>query len=169
MDSSKGLNIKLVSKKEFYIGAVFFVLLLIGFYGLTSVNFMGGTVKFNMSGVMGYVNSGTPNGGSGLYGLLLIIALFSPLAPAFINDRRSFLAGFLPVIITLIVMWCIHHQIATMKEQAQNAFSALSGRSNQSNPFADSFNDMITYGFGIYFNLIISILLAIRSYFKYKK
>lgn len=156
------LNVR--SKSELYVGGFFSVLLLIGIYFLTSITFMGET-KLNLLDVMGYVNSGRPDGGSGIYGLLLIIALFSPLAPAFFDKKNFYLVGFLPLIIILLVMWNIHHQISSMQEQAQGVMSAFTGESRS---LENSFDGMINYGIGMYFNLIVSIILSFRTYIKLK-
>ena len=92
-------------------------LLVVGWFFLTAGSFGGGfmgKLEFTFWQVLQFVNEGASaigaramggGGSTGLWGLLAVAALAGPFAHHFWRDRRANLAGALPLLLMVIVLW----------------------------------------------------------------
>lgn len=92
-------------------------LLVLGWFILKVGSFGGGMlgeIDFTFWQVLGYVNSGAESigrramggrAGTGILGLLAIVALAGPFVHHFWKDRRAHLGSLLPLLLMLFVLW----------------------------------------------------------------
>jgi len=92
--------------------------------------------------------------GAGLYGMLTLLAMIAPLIPYFWTDRRAAIAGFLPLVVMLVVGLSLRALRGTASSSDESSVVAqMNGAAWKA----------MSLGWGAYLSLLAGICLAVSS------
>ena len=147
--------------------------LLLGWFVLKAGSFEGGlmgNISFTFWQVLGFINSGAESigrramggsAGTGLLGIIAIVALAGPFIHHFWKDRRAHLGSLLPLLLMLFALWRVY---SGMGDAVGNDASMFGEEGRQ---FADEMRqqmrDAVSLGIGFYVGIAASIYFAVTG------
>ncbi len=147
--------------------------LLVGWFVLKAGSFEGGlmgSLTFTFWQVLGYVNSGAESiarratgggAGVGIYGLVAVAALAGPFLHHFWKDRKAHLAGLLPLLLMLFVLWRVFSGIGDTGGQAMSMFGEEGAQ--MAEEMRREMRDAVSLGLGFYVSIAASAYFAFTS------
>lgn len=163
----KGRDIALAAVAKFGLAMLIATaLLVIGWFFLTamSIQTFAGKVDFTFWQSLGFLNSangfetameGRSSAGAGFYGFLALIALFGPYLPFVWKDKRSSLAGTLPLIFMLMAAFMLRSSLnSSMGGEVSGPLGDLARQAREEAMKA------ISLGLGSYLSGVVSLYFA---------
>jgi hypothetical protein len=105
------------------------------------------------------------NPGSGIYGLLGIVALAGPLLPVVWKDKRSIFGGLLPLLFMLLIAYQGYRVVSDAMEAT--GLSHATHTPAQSEAASRELSKLYSIGFGCYLSILSVLFLAGNSIFKF--
>jgi hypothetical protein len=147
--------------------------LVLGWFFLRAGSFEGGLMgelTFTFWQVLGYVNSGAESlarratgggAGVGLLGLVAIAALAGPFLHHFWKDRKAHLAGLLPLLLMVFVLWRVMSGIGDTGGDTMSMFGEDGAQ--MAEEFRREMRNAVSFGLGFYVSLAASLYFAVTA------
>ena len=147
--------------------------LVLGWFILKVGSFEGGllgNISFTFWQVLGFINSGaesigrraTGGGtGTGLLGLVAVVALAGPFVHHFWKDRRAHLGALLPLLLMLFALWRVY---GGMGDAMGNQASMFGEEGQQmAEEMRREMRNAVSLGVGFYVAMVASIYFAVTG------
>ncbi len=147
--------------------------LLLGWFVLKVGSFEGGlmgSISFTFWQVLGFINSGAESigrramgggTGTGLLGLVAVVALAGPFVHHFWKDRRAHLGGLLPLLLMLFALWRVYGGMGDSGIDSASMFGE-EGR-QMAEEMRREMRDAVSLGIGFYVAFAASIYFALTA------
>ena len=141
--------------------------LVVGWFFLNGVSMGGSRVQFTFWQMLGYLGNAqalvrsldsNEAPGSGIYGFLAVLSLAAPFLRFFWHDRRASLAGWLPLLLMVLVAFEIHSGLRHAFDTVYPWGGAGAQRDHAWQMFMDNIG--LSYGAGTWISLAASVYLA---------
>jgi hypothetical protein len=145
-----------------------------GFLGKQGFSFYDALKLLNQGGAAGLaaIGGGLRTASAGFYGFLALVAVFAPLLPHVMKDRRAWLASAAPLALMLLVMLIAYWKISHGMSEAASAFGQRAEMEEYARQMASEARKQmmqaVSLGLGAYLSVIASLYLAFNGWAKYR-
>lgn len=147
--------------------------LVLGWFFLKAGSFGGGIigkVSFTFWQVLGFLNSGAQgmleraaggSAGTGLWGIVAVLALAAPFAHHFWKDKKAHLGGLLPLLLMLFVLWRVNSGMGDAGGGSTSMFGEDGAQ--MAEEFRREMRAAVSLGLGFYVSIAAAIYFAVTS------